>query len=122
VVMLAAGCSLTGAGRAPVALLLLAAGMLGVWAFPTDADVPEVRVKQPTLVVTPSGMIVRDGHGLRSWQFEDLVDVTPYVHEGRVGLLVVEKDGSRDFVENLLFDKGENLRDLIGTRLNPRAT
>lgn len=117
VLALAIGCAATGAGRTPVALLLLAAGMLGVWAFPNERDPASRRDKQPTLVVTQTGMIVRDAHGLRTWQFEDLADVRPFVFDGRVGLLVVERDGRRDFVDHLLFQRGEHLREIIGRHL-----
>jgi hypothetical protein len=122
VVALAIGCGLTGAGRTPVALLLLAAGMLGVWAFPNERDPATKHHKQPTLVVTQTGMIVRDTHGLRSWQFEDLADVRPFIHDGRVGLLVVEHSGRRDFVDHLLFQRGEDLREIIWKHLKPRTT
>jgi hypothetical protein len=123
VVALAVGCALTGAGRTPVALLLLGAGMLGIWSIETDGEDPdERRYKQPTLVVTPTGMIVRDNHGLRTWAFEDLEDVRPFVHDGRVGLLVVEHDGRRDFVDHLLFQRGEDLREILGRHLKPRTT
>jgi len=122
VVALAIGCAMTGAGRTPVALLLLAAGMLGVWSFPNELEAAAKRDKQPTLVVTQTGMIVRDAHGLRSWQFEDLVDVRPFVYEGRVGLLVVDTEGRRDFVDHLLFQRGEDLREIICGHLKPRAT
>jgi len=122
VVLLAVGCGLTGAGRTPVALLLLAAGMLGVWAFPHERDPESTREKQPTLVVTQTGLIVRDWRGLRTWQFDELADVRPFVFDGRVGLLVVRHDGRRDFVDHLLFQRGEDLREIIGRHLKPRAT
>ena len=122
VLALAIGCGLTGAGRTPVALLLLAAGMLGVYAFPNERDAESRRHKQPTLVVTQTGMIVRDWRGLRTWQFDELADVRPFVFDGRVGLLVVRHDGRRDFVDHLLFQRGEDLREIIGSHLKPRAT
>lgn len=122
VLALAIGCGLTGAGRTPVMLLLLAAGMLGVWAWPAEVEPASKRHKRPMLVVTQTGMIVRDAHGLRTWQFANLADVSPFIFEGRVGLLVVERNGRRDFVDHLLFQRGEDLREIIGRHLNQAAT
>jgi hypothetical protein len=121
VLALALGCGLTGAGRAPVALLLLAASMLLIWATPTASEIPEPKCKPAMLVVTPTGIIVRDAGGLRTWQFADLAEALPFIHYGRVGVLVIEKNGSRDFIENLLFQRGENLREVIHSHLDHRA-
>jgi hypothetical protein len=37
-----------------------------------------------------------------------------------VGLLITGRDGSRDFVDTLSFERGEKVRELIGRRLNLR--
>jgi hypothetical protein len=65
-------------------------------------------------------MIVRDTSGLRSWCFDDLVDVRPFLHQQRIGLLIAKRDGSREFVDTLLFKRGEKVNELIGRRLKPR--
>ncbi|HVT10510.1 MAG TPA: hypothetical protein VHO67_23785 [Polyangia bacterium] len=106
--------------RPSVALLALATLALIIQALPPERDPETARYKRPTLVVTPSGVIVRDGSGLRSWTFEDLVDVRPYLHQQRIGLLLAKRDGSREFVDTLSFERGETVTELIGRRLKPR--
>ena len=106
-------CAVVGADRDLVAVLSLFAALLGVLATPTRGDTEEVRVKQPTLVVTAGGMIVRDHWGLRSWRFADLAEVRPYLDDRRVGLVLVAKDGSRQFLDNLAFEGGEDLVAII---------
>jgi hypothetical protein len=118
----ALGFAIGGMSREPIALLLLAAGMLGVTASRTSPEPDDPVSKRPTLVVTPSGMIVRDAWGLRSWQFDELSEVRPYLHQRQVGLLIVRQDGSRDFIDNHLFERGESVGELVGRRLKPRAT
>jgi hypothetical protein len=110
-------CALAGADLDLVAVLSLLAGLMGVLATPTEREPAEVRIKQPTLVVTAEGMIVRDHWGLRSWRFEDLLEVRPYLDDRRVGLVIVARDGSRHFVDNLAFERGEDLAELIGRHL-----
>jgi hypothetical protein len=106
--------------RPSVALLALATLCLIIQALPPERDPETARYKRPTLVVTPNGVIVRDGSGLRSWTFEDLVDVRPYLHQQRIGLLLAKRDGSREFVDTLSFERGEAVTELIGRRLKPR--
>ena len=117
-------CLLTGAvvglHRLPVAMLGLAAIALTLMALPPERDPLLSRYKKPALVLTPTGMIMRDGSGLRSWSFDQLSDVRPYLHHQRVGLLITGRDGSRDFVDTLSFERGEKVRELIGRRLNLR--
>jgi hypothetical protein len=106
--------------RASVALLALATLSLIIQALPPERDPETARYKRPTLVVTPNGVIVRDGSGLRSWTFEDLVDVRPYLHQQRIGLLLAKRDGSREFVDTLSFERGETVTERVGRRLKPR--
>jgi hypothetical protein len=117
-----ATCLLTGAvvglHRLPVALLALAAIGLTLQALPPERDPLTSRYKRPALLLTPTGMIMRDGSGLRSWSFDQLKDVRPYLHHQRVGLLITQRDGSRDFVDTLSFERGDKVRELIGRRLN----
>jgi hypothetical protein len=116
-----ATCLLTGAvvglHRLPVALLALAAIGLTLQALPPERDPLTAGYKRPALLLTPTGMIMRDGSGLRSWSFDQLKDVRPYLHHQRVGLLITQRDGSRDFVDTLSFERGDKVRELIGRRL-----
>src|SRR5712672_57465 len=73
-IVFAAGSYLVGAGLVPMTLLLLAGAMLGVTACRTIDDEPTPRAKRPTMVVTPTGIIVRDDFGLRTWAFDQLAD------------------------------------------------
>jgi hypothetical protein len=109
-----------GLGRPPVALLALATLAMIIQALPPEVDPETARYKRPTLIVTANGVMVRDGSGLRSWTFEDLVDVRPYLHQQRIGLLLARRDGSREFVDTLSFERGEKVTEVIGRRLKPR--
>ena len=44
----------------------------------------------------------------------------PYLHQQRIGLLLAKRDGSREFVDTLSFERGETVTELIGRRLKPR--
>jgi hypothetical protein len=109
-----------GLSRPPIALLALGTIALAVMALPPERDPEAAKRKRPTLVLTPNGMIVRDGSGLRSWSFDELVDVRPYLLQQRIGLLILTRDGSRQFVDTLNFKRGEKVNELIGRRLKPR--
>ncbi|HEY4392692.1 MAG TPA: hypothetical protein VGP64_01460 [Polyangia bacterium] len=112
---------LAGLSRPPIALLALGTIALFIMALPPERDPEEARRKRPTLVLTANGMIVRDGSGLRSWSFDDLLDVRPYLHQQRIGVLILTRDGRRQFVDTLSFKRGEKVNELIGRRLKPRA-
>lgn len=112
---------LMGAGLMPMTLLLLAGAMLGVTATRTLEDHPEPRAKRPTMVVTPTGIIVRDDFGLRTWTFDQLADAVPVSYEQRVALLLVKRDGSRDVIDHMAFARGEGLREIIRTRMTRPA-
>jgi len=109
-----------GLTRPPIALLALATLVFTIQALPPERDPETARYKRPTLIVTGNGVMVRDGSGLRSWTFDDLVDVRPYLHQQRIGLLLAKRDGSREFVDTLSFERGEKVPELIGRRLKPR--
>jgi hypothetical protein len=115
------GCAFNGAGREAAVLLGIVAAILLVMAIPSALDPEEVGHKRPTLVVTPRGMIVRDAGGLRSWRFDELSDVLPCMHADGEGLLLVRRDGSREFLDCLTFRRGERLAEMIGRRL-PRPS
>jgi hypothetical protein len=106
--------------RPAVALLALATLALIIQALPPEHDPSAASLKRPTLVVTPNGVIVRDGSGLRSWSFDELVDVRPHLHQQRIGLLLAKRDGGREFVDTLSFERGETVTEVIGRRLKPR--
>jgi hypothetical protein len=112
--------ALAGLSRPPIALLALGTIALFVLALPPERDPEEAKRKRPTLVLTANGMIVRDGCGLRSWSFDDLADVRPYLHQQQIGVLILKRDGSRQFVDTLSFKRGEKVSELIGRRLKPR--
>ena len=111
---------LAGLSRTPIALLALTTIGLFIMALPPERDPETAKHKRATLVLTPNGMIVRDNSGLRSWSFDDLVDVRPFLHQQRIGLLIARRDGGREFVDTLLFKRGEKVNELIGRRLKPR--
>ncbi len=111
---------LGGLGRPPIALLALTTIGLFVMALPPERDPETAGHKRATLVLTPNGMIVRDNSGLRAWSFDELVDVRPFLHQQRVGLLIARRDGGREFVDTLLFKRGEKVNELIVRRLKPR--
>jgi len=114
------GLALGTHSRVGVALLALVGVAFAVGALPTRPDVEEAPTKRPTLLLTVEGLIVRDDCGLRTWSFDDLADVRPYMHLRTLGLLVVRKDGKRDFIDTMAFERGDRVPELIGRRLKPR--
>ena len=114
------GCLFTGVARELTILMGIIAGIFAVLAMPSEPDPEEARHKPCTLVVTPRGMIVRDDDGLRTWSFDDLAEVVPYLHRNGEGLLLVRRDGSREFLDNRLFRKGEDLVEVISKHLRAR--
>jgi hypothetical protein len=116
---------IVGLGHEAIALMVLTASIFAILATPDEPDPEEARHKRPTLVVTPTGMIVRDEHGLRRWQFEDVVEVTRVLSEGSSGLWVVTRSGASDFVDTEVFERGERLwgivRRLVPTISPPAA-
>jgi hypothetical protein len=121
-IVCASGCYLLGAGLMPVVLLLLAAAMLGVTATRTIDDSEGPPSKKATMVVTPTGLIIRDDFGLRTWTFDQLADAVPVAFEQRVGLLLVKRDGSRDVIDHLSFARSEGLREMIRTGMIRHAS
>jgi hypothetical protein len=116
------GLAIAGVGREPIAMLVITTAMLAISATRTALEPEEARHKRPTMVLTTTGMIVRDASGLRSWQYEDIADVRTCVCQGQVGLVFVLRNGSLHFVDNLLFARGEQLSGLIRRHLQPRRT
>ena len=114
------GLVVCGVRLAAVPLLALVGVALAVGSLPTKPDSDTAPSKSPTLVLTQEGMIVRDADGLRYWEFDELADVRPYLHGPTLGLLVLRKNGKRDFVDTTFFERGERVRELIGRHLKPR--
>jgi hypothetical protein len=123
VIVLAAafGLALSGSMRPLAALLALAGVALTVGAMPTKPDQDEPPSKRPTLVLTATGMILRDSGGLRTWCYDDLLHVSPFVHELTLGLLVIRKNGKREFLDTASFERGEKVRELLGRRIPRRG-
>jgi hypothetical protein len=112
---------LAGAGLVCVAMLALGAGVFAVLATPTISG-EQGPIKKQVVVVTPSGIIMRDAQGLRNWTFEDLTDSSSWVHADRVDLLLVRRDGTRIFIDCHGFDRGDKLPDVISRYRRAHAT
>jgi hypothetical protein len=112
---------LAGVSKVGAALLALCGVVLTVIALPTTADENEPPRKRPTLLLTAEAIVVRDSRGMRSWYFDDLTDVMPYADLEVKGLLVIRKNGKRDFIDTDFFERGEKVGDAIGHRLKLRA-
>jgi hypothetical protein len=117
----AVACGLAGAGLVWVAMLALGAGVFAVLATPTISG-EQSPIKKQVVVVTPTGIIMRDAQGLRNWTFEDLTDSSSWVHADRVDLLLVRRDGTRIFIDCHGFDRGDKLPDVISRYRRAHAT
>jgi len=115
------GVALSSVGIEAVLLLAIVTAVMVVLALPTSLEPEEARNKRPTLVVTPRGVIVRDDGGLRTWRFDELAQVLPCHHAHGDGLLLIGNDGSRQFLDCLVFRQGYRLGEVIGTRMKTRA-
>lgn len=115
-------CALSGASYLLTALFVLAAAVIAIVATPTVGD-DQPRApsgKRSVTVVTSQGLIVRDADGLRSWRFDELVDVVSATGEQRRPLiLLVKRDGTQHALDYLSFQRGEDLRAVIDRRLKP---
>jgi len=122
--LVAVGFAIKGVDKAAVSLMVIAAGVLGVLSsrtVPDDED-EDAPVKRPTLVITRTGIIIRDREGLRTWRFDEVEEVRTYAHEHRVGLLVVRRDGRADFIDCHTYQRGDRVRELVRRRLQPHLT
>jgi hypothetical protein len=114
--------AIAGATREPVAMLVLTTAMLAISSTRTEPSAEEARLKRPVMVLSGTGMIVRDSNGLRSWQYEEISDVRSCVCQGQVGMVVALRNGQLHFVDNLLFNRGEHVSSHIRRHLAPRRT
>ena len=105
---------LAGSSRVGAALLAIFGVTLALLALPSTDEEDDRPRKRPTLIVTPEAIVVRDARGMRSWHFDDLADVTPYADGETNGILVVRRDGKRDFIDTAFFERGERVGDTIG--------
>lgn len=120
--LLTVGLAVAGVSREPIAMLVLTTTMLALSATRAEPDGEEARHKRPTMVLTTTGMIVRDASGLRSWQYEEIADVRTCVCQGQIGIVVVLASGAMHFIDNLSFARGEHVGGLIRRHLQPRRT
>lgn len=114
-------CAFCGLGRFCVSLLALTAGIFAVLATPTTTGEPETKAKPSVVVVTPTGIVIRDGRGLRTLLFTDFLEASSWRHADRVDLLLVRHDGTRVFINCHGFHRGERLPDVIKQRLQART-
>jgi hypothetical protein len=115
-------CAVGGAQRPLVAVIFIASTALVILSARTlHPDEEEPSHKRHVLLVTPSGIIVRDSWGLRSWSFDELTEALPWSFEQRPHLLLVERDGTRHAVDYLGFTRGEHLREVLLDRVKPRV-
>ena len=113
----AAVCAFCRTGRASVALFALAAGIFAVLATPTMSEAKSRQIKRSVVVVTPTGIVIRDGRGLRTLMFTDFLEASSWRHADRVDLLLVRHDVSRVFINCQGFHRGERLPDVVKQRL-----
>ena len=120
--MLTVGLAIAGVSREPIGMLVLTTAMLALSATRTEPQGEEARNKRPTMVLTTTGIIVRDASGLRSWQYDEIADVRTCVCQGQIGIMVVLATGAMHFIDNLSFARGEHVGGLIRRHLQPRRT
>ncbi len=108
---------LNGGGRHGVAFLLLVGAMLALRSLPTLRDDANRDPKRQVLVITTLGLIVRDGSGLRIWQFEELTDVVAGIHDSRPFLNLIDRTGTRHTIECAVYGRGERVRRVLSSRL-----
>src|SRR5664279_4103387 len=102
--------------RLTYALLILTAAMFTIVATPTlkEPSDDEARpIMRHVMVVTSEGIIVRDAWGLRSWRFEDLLEIAASSYEHRPYMVLIQRDGSRHALDYLNFQRPEQLRQVI---------
>jgi hypothetical protein len=112
---------LGGAQRPLVAIMLIATTALVILCMPTQQAEEEQPQKRHVLVVTPSGIIVRDAWGVRCWSFENLCEALIWSHEHRPQVVLVERNGTRHAVDYLGFNRGEHLRDVLLNRVKSQV-
>ncbi len=112
---------LAGSSRVAAALLAIFGVALALLAVPGTNEEDERPSKRPTLIVTPDAIVVRDARGMRCWHFDDLAEVTSYADGEVDGILLVRRNGKRDFIDTAFFERGEKVGDTIGRRRQLRT-
>jgi hypothetical protein len=93
---IAVGLSWGRKALAPIALMLLGAGMAAVKGTPTAPEPDPTPRKRQVIVVTETSLIVRGDWGVKTWRFEDLADIIAGVDVERRPLLELhDRDGTR---------------------------
>ncbi len=120
--LIAAACGFAEAGPEIIALAILGTVVSTVLALTSESEPLEPGAKRSTVVVTPTGVIMRDACGLRTWTFDDLAAVRLVSLGPKVGLVVSRRDGSRDLIDILNFKGADSLRQLLYRELNRRPS
>lgn len=102
-------------GIFPLALLSM---LLATLALPTLPNDESSDAKRPVVIVTPTAIILRDAHGLRTWAFDELAGVQVSHHANRIDLVLIERDGKRAFIDGRAFDAGRRLQSAIAAHLS----
>ncbi|MES1205491.1 MAG: hypothetical protein ABUS79_06100 [Pseudomonadota bacterium] len=118
----AVGWAVAGGNVNGVMLIILACGIVGLSALPTLREDSNRDPKRQVLVITPAGLIVRDGQGLRRWRFENLTSVIAGMHDSRPYLHLFDSAGKRHKIECAAYRRGLRARDVIAARLSFRGT
>jgi len=118
----AIGCAFAHLGRAPIVLAALIAAVFVVRATPTLSEDDRPPSKRQVVVLTPTGVIVRDRDGLKRWTFDDLAGMEAWMYELRPHLLLIGRDGRKHLIDHLQFHRGEVLRRELRQRLEAHAT
>lgn len=102
-------------GILPLGLLSALFATLALPTLPNDASSD---AKRPVVIVTPTTIILRDGHGLRTWAFDELAGVQVSRDAHRMDLILIERDGKRVSIDGRAFDTGHRLQDAIAAHLS----
>jgi hypothetical protein len=104
-------------------MLLIAAGMFGLFATPTLRRPEDQPIRRQVAVVTEESIIIRDEHGLRTWRLDDVRGIVARIHDKQAMLMLVDADGAEHPLPPLHSSRGANLRALITQRLatSPRS-
>jgi hypothetical protein len=110
-----------GPAAGPV-LLLIAAGIFGLFATPTLRPPEGQPIRRQVAVLTAQSIIIRDERGLRSWRLDDVRGIVATIHHKQAMLMLVDAGGAEHPLPPL-HSRGVNLRALITQRLatSPRS-
>jgi hypothetical protein len=116
---LAAAVAAMGIGRHEgIFPLALVSALFATLALPTLPNDASSEAKRPVFIVTPTAIILRDGHGLRTWAFDDLSGVQISRHAHRMDVILIERGGKRVFIDGHAFAAGDRLPRAIAAHLS----